>query len=259
MDIFKLDDVIQLAYQAGEVALKYFGRPDPRRKPDNTYVTRADSEIEGLVRRRLAEITPGFSVLGEEGGLGGGSPQGAPCWVVDPLDGTSSFVSGLPCWSFSLGLVIDDQACFGLVYLPIIKEMYYTGSDGGVFLNGEPFRAQPPAALDSEAVLYVPSDFHRCYEITFPGKLRSLGSAAYHGLMTARAMTAGVLQGRIYLWDAAAVMAINTAWSMQIGTLSGKEIAPSQWNVNQKNKEPILFAHPQNFEKIAAAINRIQS
>ncbi len=258
MDIFKLDEVIQLAREAGEVALKYFGRAGAWRKPDKNYVTEADREVERLVRGKLAEFTPGFGVLGEEEGLTGGAGEGAPCWVVDPVDGTSSFVSGLPCWSFSLGLVESDKASFGLVYLPVIDEMYYTGPDGSVFFNGEPCEPQPPVVLDSEDVLYVPSDFHRCYEITFPGKLRSLGSAAYHGIMTARPLTAGVLQGRIYLWDAAAVLAINAALGMRIGTLSGKEVTPSQWNVNQKINEPILFAHQQNFEKVAAMIKRIQ-
>ena len=258
MESFELDEVIQLARQAGEVALRYFGGSGARRKPDKTYVTKADREVERLVRRRLTEITPGFAVLGEEDGLTGDSSEGAPCWVVDPLDGTSSFVSGLPCWSFSLGLVEGDKARFGLVYLPAIDEMYYTELDGSVLFNGEPYETQQPAVLDSEAVLYVPSDFHRCYQITFPGKLRSLGSAAYHGLMTARPLTAGVLQGRIYLWDAAAILAINAAWGMRIGTLSGKEVTPSQWNLNQKIDEPLLFAQPQNFEKIAAMIKRIQ-
>ncbi len=258
MESFKLDEVIKLAREAGEVALKYFGGSGARRKPDNTYVTEADCEVERLVRSRLAEITPGFGVLGEEEGLTGDAGEGAPCWVVDPVDGTSSFVSGLPCWSFSLGLVESDKASFGLVYLPVIDEMYYTGPDGSVFFNGEPCEPQPPAVLDSEAVLYVPSDFHRCYEITFPGKLRSLGSAAYHGIMTARPLTAGVLQGRIYLWDAAAILAINAAWGMRIGTLSGKDVTPSLWNVDQKINEPIFFAHPQNFEKIAAMVKRIQ-
>lgn len=258
MESFELDKIIQLAREAGELALKYFGNPGARRKPDKTYVTEADREVENLVRVRLEQITPGFGVLGEEGGLTGDPGDMAACWVVDPLDGTSSFVSGLPCWSFSLGLVENDQARFGLVYLPVIDEMYYTTPDGSVLFNGAPCKAQPAAVLDSEAVLYVPSDFHQCYEITFPGKLRSLGSAAYHGLLTARPLTAGVLQGGIYLWDAAAILAINAAWGIRIGTLGGESVAPSRWNVDQKIDEPILFAHPQNFEKIAAAIKRIR-
>lgn len=258
MNSYQLDEVIRMAREAGEVALKYFGGSGARRKPDNTYVTEADCEVERLVRSRLAEITPGFAVLGEEGGLAGGHWGETPCWVVDPLDGTSSFVSGLPCWSFSLGLVEGDKAGFGLVYLPMTDEMYYTALDGSVLINGEPCRAQPPVLLDSEAVLYVPSDFHRCYETTFTGKLRSLGSAAYHGLMTARAMTAGVLQGCLYLWDAAAVLAINEAWGMRIATLSGQPVTPSCWNIDRKNDEPLLFAHPENFETVAGAIKKIQ-
>jgi len=246
--------VIKLAYAAGEVALGYFGRVGASRKPDRSFVTEADNEIEKLVRRKLAVLTPGFGILGEEQGAERGAGGDEPYWVVDPLDGTSSFVSGLPCWAFSLGLVEREEAEFGLVYLPLLDELYYTGADNRVYRNAKPYQPAQPAVLDSEAVLYTPSDAHRRFLINFPGKVRSLGSAAYHGLLTARATTAGVLQSGIYLWDAAAILAINRAWGIQIASLEGKPVRISQWGKGCALEESILLSHPENFETVASTI-----
>ena len=258
MKEFDLQEIIRLAWEAGQIAKKHFNYTGARRKPDNTVVTDADQEIELLVRERLAELTPGFGVLGEESGRSGNPDKAAPCWVVDPLDGTSSFVSGLPNWAFSLGLIEEDSASFGLVYLPLLDEMYYLVEDGRVFKNGEPVKPVRPAPLDGESVLYVPSDWHQRFTIRFPGKLRSLGSAAYHGLLVSRPLTAGVLQGRIYLWDAAAILALNRAWGMRVATLDGREVKPSSWSAQQAISDPILFAAPELFERLAGMIHLLE-
>jgi len=257
MEKFDLDQILELARTAGKVALEYFGNVGAERKRDRTFVTEADIKIEELVRRRLKELTPDFGILGEEGGLEAGTTSDAPYWVVDPLDGTNAFMCGLPCWGFALGLVDGEQPEFGLVYLPLTDELYYTGVEGRVYRNGKPCAPEAAAPLDNEAVLYVPSDAHRRYTITFPGKIRSLGSAAYHGILTARASTAGVLQGRIRLWDAAAVLAINKAWGIQAGTLDGNPVRISHWQVDKALKEPLFFCHPENFAAVASTIRTL--
>jgi fructose-1,6-bisphosphatase/inositol monophosphatase family enzyme len=254
---FNLRQVLALAREAGRIALRYFGEAEPLRKADKSFVTRADHEIEEMVRHRLGHLTPGYGVLGEEGGLSGGAGNGAPCWVVDPLDGTSAFISGLPTWAFSLGLLRGDEPLFGLVYLPLVREMYYTGQDGRVLRNGLPFDPEPWVEPDGESVLYVPSDVHRRYRVGFPGKVRSLGSAAYHGLLTARSHTAGVLQGRVYLWDLAAVLALNKAWGMRVADLSGRPVTPSRWGKDYSLGEPILLCRPQNFEMLVSGIEAL--
>ena len=255
MKKFDYGEIVALAHEAGKVARGYFGRVKAKRKSDASFVTAADKEIEELVRRRLRVLTPGFGILGEEQGMEQGTGEDAPCWVVDPLDGTGSFVSGLPCWAFSLGLVENGEAVFGIVYLPVVDEIYHTGIDGRVFKNGKPCWPKKPAILDSEAVLYIPSDSHRRYSITFPGKIRSLGSAVYHGLVTASQTTAGVLQGSVYLWDAAAILAINKAWGIKVGKLDGTPARIDLWEERNKTiKVPLLFSAPENFEKVASTI-----
>ena len=257
MQGFDLAEVIEMARRAGEIGLKYFGNATAARKADCTLVTEADREIEQMVRRKLEQITPDYGFLGEESGFSKKPAAEKPCWVLDPLDGTGSFVSGLPCWAVSLGLVSGGEPVWGLVNLPVVGEIYYTGPDGMVYRNGEYCPAQRPGPIDSQSVLYVTaSDTHRRYVITFPGKLRTLGSAAYHGILTARPFTAGVLQDRVYLWDLAAVLAINAAWGIRIATLDGGPMPLSIWGDDYALSEALLFCAPELFDEVAATIKR---
>ncbi len=253
---FDLEQVIGLAREAGQLAKSYFGRVSASRKADNSLVTVADREVEKLVRNRLAEITPGWPVLGEEEGRAGVDiDRSEPFWVVDPVDGTSSFIHGLPCWCFSLGLIVNRRAEFGVIELPMTAETYYTDTSGEkVYLNGREHPPREPLDIDSESVLYVPSNCHRRYRIDFPGKQRSLGSAAYHGILAGRGRTAGALHGQTYLWDMAAALAIVGAWGVRVGDLSGREIGPDDWELQGKNPGQLLFAHPEHFDYVAGTI-----
>ncbi|MBW7997726.1 MAG: hypothetical protein FVQ81_14360 [Candidatus Glassbacteria bacterium] len=253
---FDLEEVLKLARDAGQLAKNYFGNVSAQRKADNTLVTRADREAEQLARERLAEITPGWPVLGEEEGKGGEHlDRSRPFWVVDPVDGTSSFISGLPCWCFSLGLVVDGRAEFGVIELPMTGETFYTDPGGTkVYLNGGEWPAEEPEDIDSESVLYVPSDSHRGYRISFPGKLRSLGSAAYHGILAGRGQTAGALHGRIYLWDAAACLAIAGAWGLKTAYLDSTDAGPDDWELQGKCPGHLLFAHPRHFDYLVGTL-----
>jgi fructose-1,6-bisphosphatase/inositol monophosphatase family enzyme len=253
---FELERVIELADEAGKLARSYFGKVSVQRKSDSSLVTEADHAVEKLVRRRLAEITPEWPVLGEEEGRGGVEiDRSEPFWVVDPVDGTSSFIYGLPCWCFSLGLIVGDRAEFGVIELPMSGETFYTDTDGKkVYLNGIECPPAQPLELDKQSVLYVPSNSHRRYLIDFPGKQRSLGSAAYHGILAGRGRTAGALHGQTYLWDMAAALAIVGAWGVRVGDLSGREIGPRDWELQGRNPGQLLFAHPEHFDFVAGTI-----
>ena len=251
--------VIALGREAGKLALDYFGRVRPERKKDRSIVTEADKAVEKQVREKLHALTPDWQVLGEEGGFGGLEEKDTPTWVVDPVDGTAAFAGRLPVWCFSLGLVHRGRSVWGLVYCPMADELVHTGLEGRVYRNGEPFEPEPPAPLDSESVLYVPSDVHRRFRISFPGKVRSLGSAAYHGVVSGRSGTAGVLQGRVYLWDVAGILAINRLWGMRIANLDGTPVTAGCWDGEKSIPEPILFCRPEHFEYLTSTIEYIRT
>lgn len=249
--------VIALGRKAGAMALEYFGRVRPERKKDSTLVTAADRAVEQLVRDCLHELTPDWQVLGEEAGLGGREDNGAATWVIDPVDGTSAFATRLPIWCVSLGLIHRGRSVWGMVYCPMADELIHAGLDGRVYRNGVRFEPEEPEPVDSESVLYVPSDVHRGFRIDFPGKVRSLGSAAYHGVLAGRSGTAGVLQGRVYLWDVAGILAINRSWGMRIAHLDGRAVTANCWEADRSIPEPVLFCRPEHFEYLAERIEYV--
>src|ERR671929_18306 len=99
------------AEEASRIALHYFNDVEARLKADRSVVTAADEEIEVLLRRRVAATYPDHGIIGEEQG---GTAQGAEyLWALDPIDGTSAFVQGLPIWGISIGLLHHDQPILG--------------------------------------------------------------------------------------------------------------------------------------------------
>ena len=251
-----IKEILSLTEEAGQLGMKYFLKSGYMRKIDTTIVTRADIEIEHKVRDRLQALTPDIGFLGEE------TPESliktnrnGTYWVLDPVDGTASFAAGIPCWAFSLGLVIDGRLTFGLISMPVTGETYYA-LDSKTYLNGELFIPEPPAELDTESVIYLQSDFNRKYTTNFKGKTRALGSAAYHGLLTCRPTTAAVFQGRNYLWDLAGLIPINEAWGIKVRKMDGQVLEMKDFNSKWKTNEDTLIARDEVFKKVRNTIYR---
>lgn len=118
-----LDFATSLAYRAGRITLGYFNtgvRPDF--KPDDTPVTAADRAAERFIRREIEKAYPTHSIVGEEFGATPGS-ETAIRWIIDPLDGTKSFMRGVPLYGVLLGLEIEGAVSVGAAYFPALDEM----------------------------------------------------------------------------------------------------------------------------------------
>ena len=140
----------ELALLGGGIALERYRRhPPATRKGDGSWVTEADLAAEEAIRGRLAEARPGHNVLGEEDGLhaagGGAAAPGRPTWVVDPIDGTHSYMIGIPLWATLVGLVVDGEVVVGVCHAPGLGETYEAAAGGGARMNDEPIavRATP--------------------------------------------------------------------------------------------------------------------
>ena len=133
----------EIIAEAGALALDYFGRLDSLqvdRKDARDFVSEADVAVERLIRARLEAAFPDDGFLGEETGLH--RPDGAPgIWVVDPIDGTQPFVSGLRTWCVSIAYLVADRVQVGLVYNPAAEELFAGGAGRPATLNGEPIHA----------------------------------------------------------------------------------------------------------------------
>jgi histidinol-phosphatase len=132
-----LDFGVQTAYEAGRLTLGYFGTQAarPEFKSDETPVTVADREAERLIRERIGARYPKHAILGEEYGEAEGSDPDHR-WVVDPIDGTKSFVRGVPLFGVLIGLEIEGVCEVGVAYFPAIDEMVCAATGEGCYRNG---------------------------------------------------------------------------------------------------------------------------
>lgn len=153
-----LDFAVEIAHQAGRSTLAYFHTAfDVETKPDASPVTIADRGAEELLRDRIGRRFPDHAILGEEYGLTG-SP-GASCrWILDPVDGTQSFVHGVPLYATLVGVEVEGEAAVGVVYFPALDEMVHAGRGLGARWNGRPCRVSATSRLDTATLCYTAVD-----------------------------------------------------------------------------------------------------
>lgn len=103
------------------------------------FVSAADRKAEAILREELSRVRPTYGFLLEEGGVVEGSDP-THTWIVDPLDGTTNFLHGIPQFAISVALKRNDQIVAGVVYNPILDELYVAERGGGAFLNDRRLR-----------------------------------------------------------------------------------------------------------------------
>ncbi|MBW8485716.1 inositol monophosphatase family protein [Actinomadura parmotrematis] len=159
-----LDGVGGLVAEAGRLALRWFradpaalGVADKGGRTGFDPVTEADRAVEGLIRAGLAERFPGDAVLGEEQGLTG-DPDAPRRWMVDPIDGTKAFVSGVPAWGILLGLLDGGRPVAGWLHQPYLGETFAAAGGRGTFTGRDgaasPLRARGTTRM-ADAVMYT--------------------------------------------------------------------------------------------------------
>ncbi|MBE6144102.1 MAG: inositol monophosphatase [Firmicutes bacterium] len=138
-----------IAYKAGEIMIKYFkGDNEASYKFDQTIVTKADTEINKYLIKRVKEAFPTHSVDGEEEQFG----KSDYVWVCDPVDGTAMYARHIPVAVFSLALVVDGSSTIGVVYDPFTNSMYSAIKGQGAYKNGEKIRVNDIALDDMKSV-----------------------------------------------------------------------------------------------------------
>src|SRR5262245_36445628 len=114
--------------EAGELARTFFRNVTAERKADHTLVTAADRAVEEFLTPRVQAIMPDVRILGEEFGATGGR-EAEYTLTLDPIDGTAAFISGLPTWCVTIGLVRNGVAVGGITHLPMTGETYLADED----------------------------------------------------------------------------------------------------------------------------------
>jgi len=148
----RLAFAIETAFEAARSTLADFQVPlHTEYKGDSTPVTRADRRAERLIRERIAERFPGETVLGEEEGLDGVTDRR---WVVDPIDGTKSFVAGVPLYGTLLAYEEADVPGLGVAVFPALGDLVYAERGGGAYWNGRPCRVSGVDRLEDATIVH---------------------------------------------------------------------------------------------------------
>ncbi|MBM3458524.1 MAG: inositol monophosphatase [Armatimonadetes bacterium] len=208
----ELEMAQQAAREAGALLLRLRqGELAVRSKADRTLVTEADLAAEQLLLDRIRAAFPQDGVLAEESGeSGAGAPR---TWIVDPLDGTTNFAQGLPYFAVSLALWEGDDPALGVVYLPVLDELFTATRVGPARLNGREIHVSDRDSV-SEAMVNVYFDRRNLLEPGLAlfcriaraceGRVKTLGSTASLLCYVAAGRLDAYLRNRTRRWDFAA-------------------------------------------------------
>lgn len=148
-----LDFAVETAHQAGQLTLGHFNRGvQPEMKEDDSPVTIADRQAEELMRRRIEQAYPEHGILGEEFEEKEGESHR---WLLDPIDGTKSFVRGVPLYGVLMGLEIEGKVEVGVAYFPALGEMCYAATGEGCYLNGRRVQVAQTETLTESTVSFT--------------------------------------------------------------------------------------------------------
>jgi myo-inositol-1(or 4)-monophosphatase len=195
--------VASLARRAGTLLLNEQSL-QVRSKPDGSIVTDAEVQVEKLLTKELVSEWPGSSVLSEEDSR----PLSATnaLWIVDPLDGTTNYVSRQPLWGISIALFIGHRPSLAVIQLPALGQTFSAVQGKGALSNGVTVRTRATDGLGFQDIYTFCSWRSHEFHSSLPGNVRAFGSTAYHATQVAAGHTAGSWELSAKTWDVAAAL-----------------------------------------------------
>jgi myo-inositol-1(or 4)-monophosphatase len=207
-------------------------------------VTAADKAAEEVIRESVAQSWPAHAVLGEEFGLQPGSvaDNADYCWIIDPIDGTRSFISGMPVWGTLIGLTRQDEPILGIMNQPFTGERFWNGSEGAFYSgpDGEHAIATRSCKSLAEATLLSTGpeffsdagDLAKFEDLSTQVRMRRYGGDCYCYCMLAAGHADLVVEAGLHSYDIAALIPIVeraggrvTTWDGEPATRGGRVLA----------------------------------
>jgi histidinol-phosphatase len=204
----------ELADAAAPIAMRLFADDglEIRHKADRTLVTAADTEIERMVRERVAAAFPSDRIMGEE--EGGTFDGDGRVWIVDPIDGTANFARAIGIWATLIALQVDGELVVGVASAPALGERYAAARGAGATMNGKRIHVSETAAVAESQFHYSQLDtlLGRYNEATVGlvmSSARERGFGDYWGhLLVARGAGEICMEPSLAIWDYAAFVPI---------------------------------------------------
>ena len=196
-----LNLMIKAAEKASKSIIRDFGEVEKlqvSKKGPKDFVTKTDKYVEQILIEELSKTKKNYSFLSEEVGKINNKDK-KNIWIIDPIDGTTNFLHGIPHFAISIALQTDGEIVSGLIFDPIKDEMFYSEKNKGAFLNNKRLRVSKKSSLDDclfssnhEGVRF--SDFNMRYS----------GCASLDLAYVASGRLNGYFHNKINLWDVAA-------------------------------------------------------
>ena len=196
-----LNIMIKACEKASKTLIRDFGEVEKLQvsiKGPTDFVSNADLKAEKIIIEELKKAKPNFSIISEEDGSEINKDK-KNTWIIDPIDGTTNFLHGVPHFAISIALKSEDEIISGLIYDPIKDEMFYAEKNNGAFFNNQRIRVSKKKEIN--ACLFATGGKY-INEINLP--IRRSGSAALDMAYVAAGRYDGYFQNDLNLWDIAA-------------------------------------------------------
>ena len=232
-----LNVMVQAAIKAGRGLARDFGEVQNlqvSRKGPSDYVSQADRKAEDVLRTELMRVRPTYGFLGEESGEEQGT-DGSHRWIVDPLDGTTNFLHGIPHFAVSVALERNGEMQAGVIYNPATDELYTAERGGGAYLNDRRLRVaqrrEMTDAVIGTGVPHLGRGHHGKYLVELRhvmgecAGIRRMGAAALDLAYVAAGRLDGFWEQNLSIWDmAAGLLMIREAGGFTSDVTGGQRI-----------------------------------
>jgi len=243
--------------QAGDILLSFYHKQLTwHDKQEQGFATEADLASEKFLIEELGKIMPDAAFFAEESGKQGSS-ESEYCWVIDPLDGTTNFAYGIPHFCVSVALTHRDEPIFGVIYMPLQKELFYAQKGKGAFLNGERISIADKRPLDRSLLLVgfpyqkgptFLSMLHHLADVSPRSyAFRHLGAIAVEQAYLACGRGDAIFFEDLAWWDVAAGLLIIQEAGGVVTTFEGARVGPAYRTYIGANKR--LHGHLLEFFK----------
>ena len=208
-----LNIMIKASQKASKNLIRDFGELEKLQvsvKGPSDFVSNADTKAEKIIIEELSKAKKNFSIISEEDGSKVNQDKNN-IWIIDPIDGTTNFLHGVPHFAISIALKSNNEIVSGLIYDPIKDEMFYAEKNSGAFFNNHRIRVSNKKEINSCLFATGGKDDNKKIDLN----IRRTGSAALDMAYVASGRYDGYFQKNLNLWDiAAGVILVKEAGGM---------------------------------------------
>ena len=236
-----LNIMIKAAEKASKALIRDFGEIEKLQvsiKGPTDFVSNADLKAEKIIIEELKKARPDYSIISEEDGSESNKDK-KNTWIIDPIDGTTNFLHGVPHFAISIALRHKNEIISGLIYDPIKDEMFYAEKDNGAFFNNQRIRVSKKKEINS-CLFATGGKYKNEIDLT----IRKSGSAALDLAYVAAGRYDGYFQNELNLWDiAAGIIILKEAGGIineiDLSQIKKIQIRASSMTINEKMLEKL--------------------